>query len=136
MNRRNVLLLGAFVTGSAFTLLLMLLLAIPAQSMSAAIQSVSINKTVNPEADVPYHGTVTYTVTILNTGTEDDADIVFTDTLPAEVDFGGWIERPPSAAESGEMPSLLAGEQRRQHGASQCGDVEPQALTLDQALDD
>jgi hypothetical protein len=34
------------------------------------------------------------------------------------------------------VPSLLAGEQRRQHGASQLGDDEPQALALNQALHD
>jgi hypothetical protein len=44
--------------------------------------------------------------------------------------------RPTRAAESSEVPSLLPGEQRRQHGASQLGDDEPQALALDQALDD
>src|SRR5262249_26060352 len=44
---------------------------------------------------------------------------------------------PPSCRWSrGVVPSLLAGEQLRQHGASQLGDDEPQALALNQALDD
>src|SRR5262249_59513375 len=49
--------------------------------------------------------------------------------------LGQLLDRP-GRREAGVVPSLLAGEQRRQHLASQLGDDEPQALALNHALDD
>jgi uncharacterized repeat protein (TIGR01451 family) len=58
---------------------------------------VSITKSGTPDTDVPYHGTVTYTIVLSNSRAVDDTAL-FTDTLPAEVDFGAWIEQPEGAA--------------------------------------
>ncbi len=57
---------------------------------------VSITKNVTPDTDVPYHGTVTYTI-VLSNGRAVNDTVLFTDTLPAEVDFGAWIEGPDGA---------------------------------------
>ncbi|MCS7283014.1 MAG: hypothetical protein NZ769_06680, partial [Anaerolineae bacterium] len=55
-----------------------------------------ITKDVTPTTDVKYHGQVTYTVRLANIGGVNDT-VLLTDTLPAEVDFGQWIERPEGA---------------------------------------
>ena len=48
-----------------------------------------------------YHGVVTYTVTLNNTGSIGAASVLLTDTLPAEVDFaaldGDRTARPSPA---------------------------------------
>ena len=51
----------------------------------------SVVKDVTPTVDVPLGGTVTYTVSLENSGDGDVTGIVMTDTLPPEVDFGGWL---------------------------------------------
>ncbi|MGQ9718069.1 MAG: hypothetical protein ACUVR6_10355, partial [Anaerolineae bacterium] len=61
---------------------------------------VSATKSVTPHTAVPRGGTVTYTV-VLKGRAVDDA-VLFTDTLPAEVDFGGWIEQPEGATVSND----------------------------------
>jgi hypothetical protein len=58
-------------------------------------QTVGVFKTVTPETNVPYHGVVTYTLVLAN-GAASDTSAVLTDTLPAGVTFGQWIERPTS----------------------------------------
>ena len=64
--------------------------------------SLSVSKSVEPEADVPLGGVVTYTVTLSNSGAGDALGVVLTDALPAEVTFGGWVQQPTSAVyESG-----------------------------------
>ncbi len=63
---------------------------------------VSVEKSVTPATDVPYHGTVTYTVVLRNSRATNDA-VLFTDTLPAEVDFGGWVEQPEGATVSNDQ---------------------------------
>ena len=57
---------------------------------------VSATKSVTPNIDVPYHGTVTYTIVLSNSRAVSDT-VLFTDTLPPEMDFGTWIERPTGA---------------------------------------
>ena len=53
-----------------------------------------IAKTVSPAADVAYHGSVTYTVTLSNTGIKDAASgTLLTDTLSTEVDFARWVQQ-------------------------------------------
>jgi uncharacterized repeat protein (TIGR01451 family)/CSLREA domain-containing protein len=54
--------------------------------------SVSLSKSVAPDTNVAYHGTVTYTLVFSNSGTVNDTNVSLTDTLPAEMDFGRWIE--------------------------------------------
>lgn len=62
----------------------------------------SIAKSAAPNANVDYHGEVTYTVTLANAGGTDDANTLLTDTLPAEVDFARWINQPTGAAVSAD----------------------------------
>jgi len=50
----------------------------------------SVLKDVMPTFGAP-GSVVTYTVSIANNGDEDVTGVVITDTLPAEVDFGGWV---------------------------------------------
>ncbi|MFC2030577.1 FG-GAP-like repeat-containing protein [Chloroflexota bacterium] len=57
----------------------------------------AITKTVTPETDVAYHSEVTYTVVLSNSGEADAWDSALTDTLPDEVNFARWIERPAGA---------------------------------------
>ncbi|RME32265.1 MAG: DUF11 domain-containing protein, partial [Thermoflexia bacterium] len=63
---------------------------------------VSITKNVAPDTDVPYHSTVTYTI-VLSNGRAVNDTVLFTDTLPAEVDFGAWIERPEGATVNNDV---------------------------------
>jgi uncharacterized repeat protein (TIGR01451 family) len=51
----------------------------------------SIGKTVAPATDVDYHGEVSYTIVLSNSGAGDGLGVLLTDTLPTEVDFVGWI---------------------------------------------
>ena len=59
------------------------------------------SKAVTPTTDVPYQGVVTYTVALRNWGGISDT-LLFTDTLPAEVDFSAWIEQPAGASVTGD----------------------------------
>ena len=54
----------------------------------------ALSKSVTPTTDVAYHGVVTYTLVLSNTGAARDPAVILTDTLPANVDFGAWIEQP------------------------------------------
>jgi len=63
---------------------------------------VSATKSVTPDTDVPYHGLVTYTIVLRNSYAVNDT-VLFTDTLPAEVDFGEWIEQPEGATVVGDV---------------------------------
>jgi hypothetical protein len=56
--------------------------------------NLSLAKWVTPVVDAPYHGVVTYTVILSNTGALSDTAAILTDTLPAGTDFGGWLENP------------------------------------------
>jgi uncharacterized protein DUF11 len=47
-----------------------------------------------PAELVPRAGVVTYTITLNNPGLSSDANVVVTDALPSEVDFGGWLQNP------------------------------------------
>ena len=59
----------------------------------------SADKTVTPETEVNYHGLVTYTILLENTGDADATGVLLTDTLPGEVDFSAWVQGgPPSGA--------------------------------------
>ncbi|MBN2001896.1 MAG: DUF11 domain-containing protein [Anaerolineae bacterium] len=55
-----------------------------------------IAKSVTPTGDIPYHGLVTYTVVLSNTGALSDTVVVLTDTLPAGTAFVQWLEQPGS----------------------------------------
>ncbi|MBN2005513.1 MAG: DUF11 domain-containing protein [Anaerolineae bacterium] len=51
-----------------------------------------VTKSVTPTMDVPYHGAVTYTLTLANIGAVSAPAASLTDTLPPQVDFGSWSE--------------------------------------------
>jgi uncharacterized repeat protein (TIGR01451 family) len=76
--------------------------------------ALSTVKQVTPILDVPYHGTVTYTVMVSNTGLAADPAVVLTDSLPAHVAFTGWVDKPAGADESAGVVTwsgaLAAGE--------------------------
>lgn len=57
----------------------------------------SVTKIVTPSAEVSYHGTVTYTVMLDNSGPVSDTHALLTDTLPVEVDFARWVQQPAGA---------------------------------------
>jgi uncharacterized repeat protein (TIGR01451 family) len=59
--------------------------------------SLGITKTVTPTTNVTYHGEVTYTVVLNNSGTANASGTLLTDTLPGEVDFVSWVEQPAGA---------------------------------------
>jgi len=78
-------------------------LAIDDLSVTPRSQPVlGITKNVTPTTDVAYHGFVTYTIRLGNIGGVSDT-VLFTDTLPAEVDFGKWIEQPEGATVVGDV---------------------------------
>jgi uncharacterized repeat protein (TIGR01451 family) len=52
----------------------------------------ALSKQVTPTANVAYGNVVTYTLALSNSGSLTDTAAVFTDTLPAGVTFGEWIE--------------------------------------------
>jgi uncharacterized repeat protein (TIGR01451 family) len=56
-----------------------------------ATAELELTKFVTPTADVPYHGVVTYTAVLSNNGALTDTNVLFTDTLPAKVDFGAFV---------------------------------------------
>jgi uncharacterized repeat protein (TIGR01451 family) len=60
--------------------------------------ALSLAKSVSPAAAVPYHGTVTYTLSFSNTGTLSDTAAMFTDTLPTGMTFGSWVMNPGAVA--------------------------------------
>jgi uncharacterized repeat protein (TIGR01451 family) len=64
---------------------------------------VSLVKQVSPATNVPYHGAVTYTAKLRNTGSVSDTNALFTDTLPAEVDFAAWLDRPAGAGQADDV---------------------------------
>jgi len=74
-----------------------------------------LQKSVTPTTDVPYHGLVTYTLSLHNTGADADPNVRLTDTLPVEVDFAGWIVSP--------MNTTLSDDEIRWQGALDAGQI-------------
>ena len=56
----------------------------------------AIAKSVLPAGPVPYHSVVTYTIVLTNSGGTPAANLSLTDTLPAGVTFGQWLQQPGS----------------------------------------
>ena len=77
-------------------------------AVEAPLQLPDLSKTVAPTSSAPYHGVVTYTLQLGNGGLLTDPDVWLTDTLPAQVDFGGWITRSGAS---------VAGDTITWHGA-------------------
>ncbi len=60
-----------------------------------------LTKTVAPATEVAHRGVLTYTLNLVNDGSLADA-VRFTDTLPADVSFGGWITAPVAVNQEGQ----------------------------------
>jgi uncharacterized repeat protein (TIGR01451 family) len=70
---------------------------------------VTVMKDVAPTDDVAPGDTVTYTIVLENNSGLTATDLVMTDTLPPEVDFGGWVFEG-SASASVMLPGPGGGE--------------------------
>ncbi|CAG0937549.1 hypothetical protein TFLX_06487 [Thermoflexales bacterium] len=58
---------------------------------------------VTPDVEAPYHGLVTYTLVLTNTGAATDPGLWLTDTLPPGVTFADWIISPTGTTRSGDQ---------------------------------
>jgi hypothetical protein len=58
----------------------------------------SIHKKATHADLVPYRGSITYTLVLKNSGAGVAVGTWLTDTLPVEVDFSRWLERPGGAS--------------------------------------
>ncbi len=67
------------------------------------IPRLALAKSVTPETGAPYHGAVTYTLALQNNGSLSDTAVILTDTLPAAVDFGWWIDNPGANVSNDEI---------------------------------
>lgn len=65
--------------------------------------SLNLTKAVTPTVDVDLGGVVTYTITLDNSGTQPANGVLLTDTLPAAVDFGGWVQQSGAAVVNDEI---------------------------------
>ena len=63
-------------------------------SGNGAAPGLLINKTASPSLMVAYHGPVTFTIILSNTGVSDALGVLLTDTLPVSVTFARWVTRP------------------------------------------
>lgn len=62
--------------------------------------NLSVSKTVTPTTDITYHGTVTYTIALSNSGVISSTGVLLTDMLPSQVDFASWVVQPANANET------------------------------------
>lgn len=62
------------------------------------LPDLAVEKTAAPVANVLLGGSVTYTITLTNSGEGLAEGVVLTDVLPAEVDFGEWVVQPAGAS--------------------------------------
>lgn len=63
----------------------------------------TLTKSVTPDTNVPYHSLVTYTVSLANPDPVSDTNVLLTDTLPAAVDFGWWIDNPGASVNNDQI---------------------------------
>jgi uncharacterized repeat protein (TIGR01451 family) len=57
----------------------------------------AISKAADPSANAPYQGNITYTIVISNNSGTAANGVLLTDTLPGQVDFDGWVQKPSGA---------------------------------------
>lgn len=69
-------------------------------SLRAAVGGLTAVKSVSPSSNVPYQGTVTYTIALHNSNVFSDTTAMLTDTLPISTTFGAWVDQPVGAAET------------------------------------
>ncbi len=65
--------------------------------------AISLAKLVSPYMEVSLGGSVTYTITLQNNGTYAANGVMLTDTLPAAVNFGGWLQQSGAAVANDEI---------------------------------
>jgi hypothetical protein len=80
--------------------------------------ALTITKSVMPTEDVSPGDTVTYTVTIANTGDADAAGVVVTDELPAGIEFGGYVSDSNGTAQLPSPTGVITWEYPVASGAS------------------
>ena len=56
-----------------------------------------LKKEAKPNAGVVFHGPVTYTIVLSNSGDVNAAGTTLTDTLPLSTTFANWVEQPAGA---------------------------------------
>ncbi len=59
--------------------------------------ALSITKSASPNTNVGYHGEVTYSITLNNSGSLAANNVLLTDTLPSAVGFARWFDQPIGA---------------------------------------
>ena len=64
--------------------------------------ALGVVKSVEPSTNVAYHGEVTYTVVLNNSGSVNATGARLTDTLPVEVNFARWVDRPSGANQAAD----------------------------------
>lgn len=57
----------------------------------------SLAKTVTPAVDAPFHGLVTYTLSLTNRVAATVNNVIVADPLPSQTRFASWIQRPVGA---------------------------------------
>lgn len=62
-----------------------------------SVPDLDMAKTANPNTNVTYHGEITYTVVLTNSGITSAAGVMVNDTLPPEVAFNRWVAQPAGA---------------------------------------
>lgn len=68
--------------------------SIGAYEGTKAPPSMEFSKGVSASTEVPWQGTVTYTIVLTNTGPDPETNVIMTDVLPANVSFGHWVTQP------------------------------------------
>jgi len=71
--------------------------------MYGTADALSAVKSVAPNTGIEPDDVVTYTVYLRNIGSGNADSVVFTDTLPAEVDFAYWVENPAASVANDEI---------------------------------
>jgi uncharacterized repeat protein (TIGR01451 family) len=64
---------------------------------------VAVEKSVNPENEVPLGGTVTYTITLTNSGQGTAVGVELTDTLPEQVSFDEQLSGPDLIVDGNDL---------------------------------
>ena len=70
-------------------------------AFEAPLSILAITKSASITAGVAYHGIVTYTIVLSNSGTAGDPNTVMTDVLPGKIAFSQWVTMPAGTLHSG-----------------------------------
>ncbi len=72
-------------------------------TLKALVPILGVTKAITPTADLYYGDVVTYTIVASNDGEGTAHGVVLSDTLPAGVDFGGWVMQDTATYANGEI---------------------------------